>query len=318
MGQRANYIIKDNNKLAIHYNHWRANQVASDLYLGEKRFLEFVNECQLNDEIINEPWIEGCVIIDKNKRELFFWSFEFSRDTSVVDYYMKQLLKKWEGWKLTILKNRMYDAEKLLGIDYISKQELSPIKRISEEDILADKVEEWIAALIIIKQDSSLFITKTGSLRAENIISYGQNIISLIKNKPQYNLPKEGEEGTGECVVIDEDERKVFVSESSIGLLESSKELWNDYELVIGDFGYLETLRLANVDTLELELPIEEIKKQFTEMIQTDDSFDPLEMAEKIKREHKDIQFNHDFFDNVKPKKSIVEKVRISIKKFLK
>jgi hypothetical protein len=315
MGQRANYIIKERDKLTIHYNHWRANSIASDLYLGEKRFLEFINECQLNDEIMNEPWIEGCVIVDRNQKELFFWSFEFSRDTSVVDYYLKQLSKKWENWTLSILKNRMYDVEKLLSIDYISKQELQPINRPLKDDIIADKVEDWVSALVIIKQDLSLFITKTGSLNAESIISYGQDILSLIKNKPKYELPKEGEEGTNECVLIVEDNKKIFINESIIGLVETCKEFWTDYDLIIGDFGYIETLRLGGIETSGLELSDDEIKNQFSEMVQVNDSFNPFEMAEKIKQNNKDVQFNPDFFDNVKPKKPFIDKLKISIKK---
>jgi hypothetical protein len=318
MGQRANYIIKERDKQTIHYNHWRANSIASDLYLGEKRFLEFINECQLSDEIMNEPWIEGCVIVDRNQKELFFWSFEFSRDTSVVDYYLKQLSKKWENWTLSILKNRMYDVEKLLSIDYISKQELQPINRPLKEDIIADKVEDWVSALVIIKQDLSLFITKTGSLNAESIISYGQDILSLIKNKPTYELPKEGEEGTNECVLIDEDNKKVFINESIIGLVVTCKEFWTNYELIIGDFGYLETLRLGGIDTSDLELSDDEIKNQFLEIVQINDSFNPFEMAEKIKQNIKDVQFNPDFFDNVKPKKPFIDKLKISIKKLWK
>ena len=39
MGQRANYIIKKDNQLTIHYHHWRAINIFPDLYLGENAFL---------------------------------------------------------------------------------------------------------------------------------------------------------------------------------------------------------------------------------------------------------------------------------------
>lgn len=318
MGQRANYILKERDKLTVYYNHWRANIIASDLYLGEKIFLEFVNRCQLNDEIINEPWIEGCVIVDRDKKELFFWSFELSKDTSVVDFYLKQLSKKWEDWTVRILKNRMYDVEKVLHIDYISKQELQPINKPLKEDIIADKVEEWVTALVIIKQDLSLFITKTGNLNIESIISYGSDIISLIKNKPKCDLPLESEEATYECVLIDEDNKKIIINESIIGLAERCKEFWTDYDLILGDFGYIEVLRLAGIETSYLELSDDEIKNQFSEMVQINDGFNPFEMAEKLKQDNKEIQFNPDFFDNVKPKKPLFYKLKLSLGNLLK
>lgn len=317
MGQRANYIIKEHDKLTIHYNHWRANSIASDLYLGEKRFLKFVSECQLNDEIMNEPWIEGCVIIDPIKKSLYFWSSEFNNYTSVDDYYLKQLSKKWEEWNLVILKNEMYDAEKILAIDYIVKQEFQAIEKPSKEDVIADKVEEWIATLVIIKEGLSLFVTKTGNLYAESIIYYGQDIIPVIKNKPNHSLPKERDDCTNQCVLIDEENKIVIYNRSVIGLVETCKKLWPDYKIIIGDYGYIETLRLAGIETSELELLEEEIKSQFKELIQVHDNFNPFEMAEKIKQEHNDVQFNPDFFDIVKPKKNLFEKLKVSIMKIL-
>jgi hypothetical protein len=54
MGQRANYILIENNKQVIHYHHWRANCIAADLYLGEKRFIEFVKSCRLANVLLDE------------------------------------------------------------------------------------------------------------------------------------------------------------------------------------------------------------------------------------------------------------------------
>ena len=109
MGQRANYIIKDDDTLTIHYHHWRATSIAADLYLGEKKFLAFVEECQVYEQIMDEVWIEGCVIIDKTTKQLYFWALEFASETSVKEYYISGLPKKWSGWRVVFLKNRMYD-----------------------------------------------------------------------------------------------------------------------------------------------------------------------------------------------------------------
>lgn len=318
MGQRANYIIKNGDSLTIHYNHWRANQIASDLYLGDKKFIEFVNECQLNDEIIEEPWIEGCVIIDIEKKELFFWSFEFSTATSVIDYYLKQLSKKWVGWKLQILDNRMYDVEQVLGIDYISKQKMPLPDTVSKEEIEADnEVKEWFQTLVIIKKGESLFITKSGNINMENLICYGQEVIPLLEKKLKYSLPKENED-IYECIIIDIEKRQVFINESVFGLSEACKKMWPDYDLILGDFGYVKILKLAGINISEIELSEEEIKDQFSQMVQINDTFDPFQFAERISQEHNDIKFNPDFFDNVKPKKSIVEKIKSRVLKLFK
>ncbi len=301
MGQRANYIILDKDKKTIHYNHWRANSIATDLYLGEKLFLDFVNECQLNEELMNDVWIEGCVIIDLNTKSLFFWSLELTNDTSVIEYYLKELTKKWGDWKINILKNRMYDVEKILAIDYISNQTIETVYKPTKEEVVADIFEGWVATLVVIKKGTSIFVTKTGNLYIENIISFGQEIITLLKNKPSYDLPKEGKDSYS-CILIDEDNRKIFINESILGLIELSKENWLNYNLIIGDFGYIEILRFAGIETKDLEFSEDEIISQFSNIVQINDNFDPFELAEKIKQEQGNVEFNPNFFDNIKPK----------------
>ena len=315
MGQRANYIIKNHDQLTIHYNHWRANCIAADLYLGEKRFVKFVEECQLNDEIMNEPWIEGCVIIDKPAKLLYFWTWEFSSETSVIKYYVSALAKKWEGWTVQFLKNRMYDVEKILGIDYISKQELSKLNTWSKENILNDKAEEWTTALVVIRSGDNLFVTKTGNLNIEVIVSYGQDIVPLLQNKTKYELPNEEDEATYQCLVIDTSSKKLFISQSEFGLWEQAKDLWKGYEFTMGDFGYIETLRLAGIETANLTMAEDKVIEQFNSIVHQESNFDPYEMAEKLTKENSDIQFNPDFFDNVKPQKTTWDRLKNRVRK---
>lgn len=317
MGQRANYIIKDGDNLTIHYNHWRADSIASDLYLGRERFLKFVRACQVNEVIMNEPWIEGCVIIDAASRQLYFWTFEFSRETSLIELYVSKLSKKWDGWVINILNNRMYDVEKILNIDYISKQEFTESIIRTEEDVLADKVEEWETAVVIIKEENSLAITKTGDLNIEAIVSYGKNIIPLLKAKPPADLPREGENSTYECIVIDTVDKRLYINESVFGLWEQSNNLWDGYDLTMGDYGYIKTLQLAGIDTSNLKMSKDRVVEKFTDLVKLNDNFNPMEMAEKLLKEDKDIQFNPDFFDNVQPEKTIMEKFKYRIKKLL-
>jgi len=318
MGQRANYIIKEGDKLTIHYNHWRANHIPSDLYLGEKRFLEFVGNCQMHEEIIPEPWIEGCVIIDKPLLQLYFWEQFFPTETSVIDFYMSQLSKKWEGWGIHMMRNRMYDAENVLQIDYISKQNLPELNIQSKDFIINDKIEEWDTAVVIIKHGDSLFITRTGNLDAEHIISFGSEVVSFLKEKPQYPLPKEEESVTADCIVIDTFQKKLLVNKSFFGLWEQCKTFWQGYDLTMGDFGYIGALHLAGIDTSNIAMPIKDVVEQFEHMVKPKANFDPLQMAEKLAKESKDIQFNPDFFDNVHPKKTILELVKFKIRKLFK
>jgi hypothetical protein len=317
MGQRANYIIKNHEEITIHYTHWRANCIAADLYLGEKRFIKFVEECQLNEEILNEPWIEGCVIIDIAAKELNFWSFHIPNVTSVINYFISALANKWQGWTIRFLNNRMYDVEKILGIDYISKQDKPKITKCTKEEVLTDRVEDWTTAWVIIKSDDILRVTKTGMLNLEAIVSYGQDIIELIEEKPEYELPNEEDETSCQCLVIDTAAKRLFMSQSEFGLWEQINGLWEGYVCTMGDFGYIETLQLAGIDTANLVMAEDKVMEQLDSIVNRDCNFDPYAMAGKLTKENNDIQFHPDFFDSVRPQKTFWDNLKKRVRNVL-
>ena len=307
MGQRVNYVIKNGNNLTIHYSHWRAYNILADLYLGEQRFLKYVRECMVHEAIMEIVWIEGFVIVDIVSMQLHFFSYEFNDESSVVKYYLDELRKKWSGWQIGYLYNRMYDAEQILQIDYISKQELSKLHSRSKEDIIEDKVGEWISAVVIIIQGGVRTVLKTGNLDIDAVIGYGKEIVSLLINKPVSDLPVE--DSACECVIVNVDEKKIFCSYSRFGLWEQSKHLWNEYNLTMGDFGYLRTLELAGISTKGLEMTNEQVIEAFNQYVEFRESYDPSPLAIRIADENNDVQFNPDFFDQVQPKRSLIEKL---------
>lgn len=317
MGQRTNYIIKEGESISIYYNHWRANCIIPDLYLGPKRFIDFVKSCKPTDEILVEPWIEGCVIIDFTSQQLCFWTQHYPSESSVMDYYLTALAKKWNGWDILFLKNRMYEVEKILEIDYINQQELISLRSSSLDDIQKDTIEGWETAVIVIVQNKEITITKTGNLDIENVIGYGEDIIPLLLSKPRFSLPYEKEDVTYSCIIIDIEKKKLYINQSIFGLWEQSKYLWNEYILVMGDFGYIKTLRLAGINTDGLEISADEVTERFKEITKPVDGFDPIVMAERLQQEHDDIKFNPDFFDSVKPKKTLLEMLGRFLKNLL-
>jgi hypothetical protein len=317
MGQRANYIIKEGGAITLYYNHWRANSVARDLYLGDERFVAFVKDCQPADELLEEIWIEGCVLVDFDAKVMSFWSLEFPNDSSVVSYYLSKLSAKWSGWRVDLLRNRMYDIASLLGLDYVSRQEFQAPHVFTTEQIVADKVEDWTNALVLIREETGWFVTKTGDLIIETLISYGPAILPMLQAKQRYPLPKEGDDGTDQCVVIDPVEKKLFVNKSSFGLWEQCHSLWAGYTFTMGDYGYLDMLGFAGIDVAGLNLDFGEVERQFQYLVQLQEDFDPKELAERIRQKDQDVQFIPEFFDATQPSKTLVERLTLRLGKLL-
>lgn len=316
MGQRANYILIEENKQTIHYNHWRANSIASDLYLGERRFIEFVKECKMVDVLLNEVWIEGCVILDIDKRTIYFWSSEFGI-TSVADFYLKELQVKWKGWAINMLYNKMYDVEKILKIDYISNQELPKLSNYTKYQIVDDTVNDWVTA-IIIKTESKTHVTKTGDINLSGILNFGGSVVEILLSKQSFDLPIEDDYHVYECIVIDTLKKEIIIDKSEFGLWEQTLKKWDGYRFEMGDFGYIGVLNRAKIDTNKLSMSKEKVKEEFANMIARQTDFNPLGMAKKLLKEDKDIKFSSDFFDSVNPKRTFLEKIKDLLTKTIK
>ncbi|MBS1635887.1 MAG: hypothetical protein JST26_08170 [Bacteroidetes bacterium] len=249
---------------------------------------------------MDEPWIEACVLVDAVLKHVYFWAMEFPEESSVKDYYMSELAKKWKGWTLHLLWNRMYDMERILGIDYIAIQELLPLSSCTREEITTDIVDTFYMTVVLVKTGNNCRIVKTGNLNMEAIIGYGMDIIPLLINKTGITLPSEQEKPYG-CLIIDTAQRHVYISESIFGLWEQTAHGWPGYKLIMGDFGYLKTLEMAGIRTDTLKMAKAEVMNAFESSVRPIDNFNAKGMAERLTENDKDIRFNPDFFDNTQP-----------------
>jgi len=313
MGQRVNYILIEKDNGTIHYNHWRANCIASDLYLGEKRFLEFVRTCKVVDVLLDEVWIEGCVIIDVDRKILCFWSCEFGR-ASVDDFYLKKLQNKWEKWSLRLLYNKMYDVEQILNIDYIAEQESRAPQEYTIKEVADDELDEWLNTVVIVKTENLFHITKTGA-SLTTILNLGNTVIDVLLSKKKYELPKEEDDEVWGSIIIDTVSKQITIDTSECGLWEQTRDKWNGYNFTMGDYGYIGILKGTNIDVEKLVMPLEKINEEFADMVRRAENFDPVDMAKRLLQADNDIKFSPDFFDAVHPKQTLIEKITKVIKR---
>ncbi|NIG56685.1 hypothetical protein [Chitinophaga sp. Cy-1792] len=301
MGHSANYIIREHNKQTIYYNHWGGVDIAKDMLKGEKEFLKYVSSCTVKDQLVSFPWLEGIVIIDIDVRKLYFWEIEFTDTASVMEYYISQLANIWAGWEVIQLKNEMYDADKILQLNYFQQQEMMIFdEHISEQDIINDEEVGFVDTLVIIQESTGLYVTKLMFL-LDQIIHYGEAIIPLLKNKPPIELPREGDGLDSRLIVIDVVNKRILVDDSLFGDWEDASALWPDYSIIRGRYGYIGILRKAGIMCEHLKMTEEEIKKSFSSFMSHNDDFDPTVFAAAIRAQHEDIRFNPDFFDRKMP-----------------
>lgn len=87
----------------------------------------------------------------------------------------------------------------------------------------------------------------------------------------------------------------------------------------MGDYGYIGTLLMAGIDTSALLMPDEVAKEKFKELIRQSTDFSPETLAKSlIKNLGSDVQFNPDFFDDVKPAETTMSKIKSYLKRMIK
>lgn len=319
MGQRANYILIEGNQTTIHYNHWRANSIFADLYLGEKKFIKFVRTCKISDVLLYELWMEGCVVVDIANRTVHFWSFEFEI-TSRFDSNLLELQGKWPGWSIILARNRMYDIEKVLEIDYISQQELPALSMFEASKLADEKPGDWTNATIVIKTIAGQQV-KHSFLGIEEILNYGIESLPILLSRCEFALTREDDYETGgyELMIIDGVTSQIFIDRCEFGLWEQTQHKWPGYTFQMGDYGYIRTLQMAGIDTSGLLMPDDVAKEKFNELIRQSTDFNPETLAKSlIKDTGSDVQFNPDFFDNVKPYETTMSKIKSYLKRMLR
>ncbi len=164
MGHRANLILLENNNPRIYYSHWDGNYIPIILYQGlefcEKYFVGFDEHGWLMDN----AWSEGGVLIDKDNKNILFFSVEFLETIALQNAYINYLKKSiWMGWNIVWASKGNVDFAEYLDL--------------MEGYILADgcapdyyKMEDWNSLIEVIDDDT--FKSLVTIIHNKTIIDY--------------------------------------------------------------------------------------------------------------------------------------------------
>ena len=118
MGDRANYAIRDNGAVLLHYSHWGAVTVAEDIFWGPARTEEFVRQNEVSTEWLDEVWAQGGIALDKDNRHLTYYCYEWPLDEDMRKVYDSVLAETWakSGW--TVQRAQQWsDVACAVGVD---------------------------------------------------------------------------------------------------------------------------------------------------------------------------------------------------------
>lgn len=303
MGSRANYIVKSKNQFEIYYTHWRASDIAKDLYLGYKKFKSFIQQFDKVDTLLDYPWIEGCVLIDEDEKRVTFWGNFVLEEYSVTKEYLRILRERWGGWEVECARKEMYDIEKILSVDYMANQETFFEEYDFDLNKLAKAIEEKYeySDFLLIKENEDVKVISLGAVSSERVLQQGKETIPILKSLSREELFNESEFDLWGGVAVDLDNKIVYYNECSPGFFDLVKYKWEGWKIKLESYKYLEVVEKLGGNLDELELSAEEVENVIDIILNGKDDFDPVELGEKLSKEMEDVEFHPNFFENIKP-----------------
>ena len=101
MGQRANYVVVEEDGWKLYYSHWAGSTADRDLFWGPEHTLEFVRDQDPTSSWLDEVWCEGGALIDTvGKALLWFGGEDIRGDVARHRLTLALMRRIWSGWSV--------------------------------------------------------------------------------------------------------------------------------------------------------------------------------------------------------------------------
>jgi hypothetical protein len=101
MGNRANYVLIEEGHHQIYFSRWGAPTIPSVLLSGPVATIAFVRALTPDDEILDEVWAEGGMLLDIDNRRLrFFGGVKVASAPYLQRPLLRVLRRLWPGWSV--------------------------------------------------------------------------------------------------------------------------------------------------------------------------------------------------------------------------
>lgn len=132
VGARAHYIRRSEGAWQLRYSQWGAETIDRDIFWGPDHTRAFIDAqvARGPDDWMEECWCEGAVLMDEDRRELWYFGGTAVGDILGDRVYGQLLRTPWAGWRLR--PSTLPDIAQELGVDR------GPIETTYEPEPLAD------------------------------------------------------------------------------------------------------------------------------------------------------------------------------------
>lgn len=215
MGQRANFVIVENNEPKIYYSHWEAphtpNILAQGLEFCETYFKEFNEDGWLMDN----AYAEGGILIDKDKKKvLIFGGSDLDYTPALQRLYCKQITKIWNKWDVNWCGKGIVDFAIYLGLmeDRILAKGCAPEFNPQADWSFTKDIDRTQDNVITIIKNSIIkdYKLDLGLDGIQVCLVKGEVLEQIIPDELKIKKWNNEIETTG-CLLVDYDTKKIFI-----------------------------------------------------------------------------------------------------------
>ncbi len=261
MGNRANYIVKQNSEFNLYYTHWRSVIICADLLLGARAFFKYISTCKEVEELLSWTYLEGCVFVDLDTKQLLFWEAEHLQCTTVRRKFLQKLQGKWRGWGIQYCDREMEMLGALTGLTYGFEQSMAyeSADEVSMIDVTGEN--SYFDTLVILKSKGEVFVKYVDGVSDVGILLQGPSVVPQLNVFLERTLPVEGAAEFVNLLVIDCDRKKIWINQYLPGIEQVAQMQWSGWGIESGNFGYLRLLEELGISVATLQMTEKEVQE---------------------------------------------------------
>ncbi len=117
MGQRANFVIRQNGADHLYFHNRCANYIEWELFWGPEDAIPVVSQCDRDEYLMDELWCEGGAIIDLDeKRVAIFGMEDFGCEVDYRRAVLDAMRHQWPGWSIRVAHEGVVELADFLGL----------------------------------------------------------------------------------------------------------------------------------------------------------------------------------------------------------
>lgn len=118
MGNRANYVLIEDGQSRLYFSRWGAPDIPGMLLAGPEAAIAYVHALTPDDDLQDEVWAEGGVVLDADLRDLRFFGGVHIENTPYMRRPLLRALRAvWPGWRVAWARFGIADLALSLGRD---------------------------------------------------------------------------------------------------------------------------------------------------------------------------------------------------------